>query len=130
MPAFMKEQLISRIAVIILAIVLIVFGFYHFRQPRVMITFVPNFLPGGITWVYVVGVAFILAGIAFILHKWVKLAGYLLALLLLCFVLFIHLPNYLHSGDVNEQRLSLMNLLKDSAIAAFAMYIASSSQKI
>ena len=126
----MKEQLISRIAVIILAIVLIVFGIYHFMQPRVMITFVPNFLPGGLTWVYVVGTAFILAGIAFILHRWVKLAGYLLALLLVCFVLLIHLPNYLHSGDINEQRLSFMNLLKDSAIAAFAMYVASNAQKI
>jgi uncharacterized membrane protein len=126
----MKEQLISRIAVIILAFVLIAFGIYHFLYPRDMINFVPNFLPGGIKWVYVVGVTFILAGIAFILHKWVKLAGYLLALLLFCFVLFIHLPNYLHSGDIAEQRSSLMNLLKDSAIAAFAMYIASNAQKI
>jgi uncharacterized membrane protein len=126
----MNEQTLSRIAVIILAIVLIVFGIYHFMQPRIMMNFVPNFLPGGILWVYVVGVAFILAGIAFILHKWVKIAGYLLALLLICFVLFIHLPNYLHSGDINEQRMSFMNLLKDSAIAAFAMYIASNAQKI
>ncbi len=126
----MKEQLISRIAVIILAIVLIAFGVYHFLYPRDFVNFVPNFLPGGIKWVPVVGVAFILAGIAFILHKWVKLAGYLLALLLFCFVLLIHLPNYLHSGDVELQRSSLMNLLKDSAIAAFAMYIASNAQKI
>src|SRR4051794_37970074 len=118
----MNEKLISRIAVIILAIVLIVFGFYHLMQPRVMITFVPNFLPGGINWVYVVGIAFILAGVAFILHKWVKLAGYLLALLLVCFVLLIHLPNYLNSGAIDEQKTNLMNLLKDLAIAAFAMY--------
>ncbi|MGC4036132.1 MAG: hypothetical protein QM764_09235 [Chitinophagaceae bacterium] len=126
----MKDQLVSRIAVIILAIVLIVFGFYHFKQPRVMLQFVPNFLPGGRVWVYIVGCAFILAGIAFILHKYVKLAGYLLALLLICFVLLIHLPNYLHSGDINEQKDTLMNLLKDSAIAAFAMYIAANAQKI
>ena len=126
----MKEKVISRIAVIILAIVLIVFGIYHFTQPRVMLQYVPNFLPGGRTWVYVVGIAFILTGVAFILHKWVKLAGYLLALLLICFVLLIHLPNYLHSGDVNEQKDTLMNLLKDSAIAAFALYIASNAQKI
>ena len=90
----MKEQLISRIAVVILAIVLIAFGFYHFIYPRDFVNFVPNYLPGGIKWVYVVGVVFILAGIAFILHKWVKLAGYLLALLLFCFVLLIHLPQY------------------------------------
>jgi putative oxidoreductase len=126
----MNEQTLSRIAVIILAIVLIVFGIYHFMQPRVMFQYVPNFLPGGRVLVYVVGIAFILAGIAFILHRWVKLAGYLLSILLICFVLFIHLPNYMHSGDINEQRDTLMNLLKDSAIAAFALYIASNAQKI
>ena len=103
----MNEQTLSRIAVIILAIVLIVFGIYHFMQPRDFVNFVPNFLPGGIIWVKVVGVTFILAGIAFILHKWVKLAGYLLAVLLICFVLLIHLPNYLHSGDVEFQRFHL-----------------------
>ena len=126
----MNEQTLSRIAVIILAIVLIVFGIYHFMRPRDFVNFVPNFLPGGIIWVKVVGVTFILAGIAFILHKWVKLAGYLLAVLLICFVLLIHLPNYLHSGDIEFQRSSFMNLLKDSAIAAFALYIASNAQKI
>ena len=126
----MKEQLFSRIAVIILAIVMIVFGIYHFMHPKDMFNFVPNFLPGGIMWVYIVGTAFILAGIAFILHKWVKIAGYLLALLLFTFVLIIHLPNYLNSGDIEMQRQSLVNILKDSAIAAFAMYIASNAQKI
>ncbi|MES1216014.1 MAG: hypothetical protein ABUT20_10895 [Bacteroidota bacterium] len=126
----MKEQIISRVAVIILAIVLIVFGVYHFLHPRDMLNFVPNFLPGGIKWVYVVGVAFILAGIAFIIHKWVKLAGYLLAGMLFMFVLLIHLPNYFNAGSMDDQRISLLNLLKDSAIAAFAMYIASNAQKI
>ena len=126
----MKEQIFSRVAVIILAIVMIVFGFYHFMHPKDMLAFVPNFLPGGIMWVYVVGTSFILAGIAFILHKWVKIAGYLLALLLFSFVLVVHLPNYLNSGDVEMQRQSLVNILKDSAIAAFAMYLASNAQKI
>jgi len=126
----MKEQIVSRIAVIILAVILIVFGIYHFVHPRDMLNFVPNFLPGGIKWVYVVGVAFILTGCAFIVHKWVKLAGYLLAFMLFMFVLLIHLPNYFNAGNMDDQRLSLINLLKDSAIAAFAMYIASNAQKI
>jgi putative oxidoreductase len=126
----MKEQIVSRIAVIILAIVLIVIGIYHFLHPRDMLNFVPNFLPGGIKWVYVVGIAFILAGIAFIIHKWVKLAGYLLAFMLIVFVFVIHLPNYFNAGNMDDQKLSLLNMLKDSAIAAFAMYIASNAQKI
>ena len=78
----MTQPIVSRIAVIILAIVMIVFGVYHFMAPRTLMGYVPDFLPGGIIWVYFAGAAFILAAIAFITHKQVKLAGYLLALLL------------------------------------------------
>jgi hypothetical protein len=93
-----------------------------------MLVYVPSFLPGGILWVYVVGVAFILAAIAFITHRMIKITGYLLALLLLIFVLTIHLPNYLHSGDLELKQGALVNLLKDTAIAAFALYIASTTR--
>src|SRR4051795_7079270 len=88
----MTQHSISRIAVIILGVIMIAFGVYHFVQPKNLIVYVPDFIPGGIVWVYLVGVAFILAGIAFILHKSVQIAGYLLALLLIIFVLSIHLP--------------------------------------
>jgi uncharacterized membrane protein len=126
----MKEQVISRIAVIILAVVMGIFGFYHFNHAREMIVFVPDFLPGGIIWVYVIGVAFILVAIALIAHKGVKIAGYTLATLLFLFVLTIHLPNWMNAGDPELRQGALMNLLKDSAIAAFAMYVASNAQKI
>lgn len=126
----MKEQVISRIAVIILALVMGTFGFYHFYHAREMIVFVPEFLPGGIIWVYVVGVAFIGVAIALIAHKGVKIAGYVLAALLFLFVLTIHLPNWMNAGDPEMRQLSLTNLLKDSAIAAFAMYVASNAQRI
>ncbi|MBG9375783.1 DoxX family protein [Panacibacter sp. DH6] len=126
----MKEETISRIAVVILAIVLAIFGVYHFIYPKNMLVYVPEFLPGGIIWVYFVGVAFILVALALFLHKQVKLAGYLLAVLLFLFVLTIHLPNFLNSGDLEMKQISLVNVLKDSAIAAFAMYIASNARKI
>ena len=126
----MKEETISRIAVVILAIVLAIFGVYHFIYPKNMLVYVPEFLPGGIIWVYFVGVAFILVALALFLHKQVKLACYLLAVLLFLFVLTIHLPNFLNSGDLEMKQISLVNVLKDSAIAAFAMYIASNARKI
>jgi uncharacterized membrane protein len=124
----MKEQSISRIAIIILAIVLAVFGIYHFLNPESMLVYVPSFLPGGIVWVYIVGVAFLLAALAFFTHKMIRVAGYLLALLLIIFVLTIHLPNYLHSGDLILKQGAFVNLLKDTAIAAFALYIASTTR--
>ena len=123
--AAMTQHSISRIAVIILGIIMIAFGIYHFIQPKNLIVYVPEFMPGGIFWVYLVGIAFVLAGIAFIAHKMVKIAGYSLALLLFIFVLAIHLPNFMGAGDSDMKSVAFVNLLKDTALAAFAMYIGS-----
>jgi len=126
----MTQHSISRIAVIILGVIMIAFGIYHFIQPKNLIVYVPDFIPGGIIWVYLVGVAFILAGVAFILHKSVQLAGYLLALLLIIFVLSIHLPNFLGAADADMKSVAFVNLLKDTALAAFAMYIGSEARNL
>jgi uncharacterized membrane protein len=106
---------------------MIVFGIYHFLHPRNLLVFVPSNIPGGIIWVYIVGVAFILAALAFVSNKWVKLAGYLLAGLLIVFVITIHLPNYLEAGDSGMRQGALINILKDTALAAFALHIAGSA---
>lgn len=124
----MTQPIVSRIAVVILGIVMIVFGVYHFMAPQNLMAFVPEFLPGGIIWVYFAGGAFILAAIAFLIHKQVRIAGYLLAALLIIFVLTVHLPGYLNAGSADVKQSELVNLLKDTAIAAFALYIGSNSR--
>jgi len=126
----MTHSFVSRIAVIILAIVMIVFGLYHFMQPSSLLVYVPEFMPGGIIWVYFVGAAFILAAIAFITHRQAKLAGYLLALLLIIFVLAVHLPNYLNAGDADMKQMAFVSILKDTALAAFATYIGSNAANL
>lgn len=130
----MKEETISRISVIILSIVLGAFGIYHFVHPSNMLIFVPNFLPGTRdTWifgVYIIGGVIILAALALLAHKYVRIAGYCLALLLFAFVLIIHLPNYLNAGDADSKTTAFIDILQDLAISAFAMYIASNAKKI
>lgn len=126
----MKEDTISRIAVVILAIILAVFGVYHLMYPGNLITFIPSFLPGGNIWIYITGISLILAAIAFIAHKQVRLAGYLLALLLIIIVLTFHLPNYLNAGDQDLKTTSFIDILQNLAMAAFAIYIASNAKKI
>lgn len=121
------QLVISRVAIYLLSVVMIIFGIYHFKEPHSMLVFVPTNMPGGITWVYIVGVAFILAALAFITNKFVKLAGYLLALLLIIFVVAIHWPNFNHAGDVEMRQDALINMLKDTALAAFALHIAGSA---
>lgn len=126
----MTHSFVSRLAVIILAIVMIVFGLYHFMKPQTLLVYVPDFMPGGIVWVYFVGAAFILAAIAFITHKQAKLAGYLLAALLIIFVLTVHLPNYLNAGDTDMKQMAFVSILKDTALAAFATYIGSNAANL
>jgi uncharacterized membrane protein len=124
----MKEQTVSRFAIILLALVMAVFGVYHFIYPQNLVSYVPAFLPAaGNLWVYIPGAAFILAAIAFITNRKVKIAAYMLAILLFIFVLTIHLPNYLNGSSDENRQMSFINLLKDTAIAAFALHIASNS---
>lgn len=121
----MKQyHIISRIAIYLLSIVLFVFGVFHFLHPHDLLVYVPSFIPGGIIWVYFVGAAFILVAISFLTNRMVKLSGYVLAILLILFILSIHLPNYLNAGDKEMEQIALINLLKDTAIVGFALHIA------
>ena len=125
----MNQHLVSRIAIWLLAIVMLVFGIYHFRSPENLLIYVPTYLPGGIVWVYLVGVAFILTSLAFIANRLVSVAGYVLAALLLIFVVLVHWPNYSEAGDAEMKQLALVNLLKDTALAGFALYIAANAKR-
>lgn len=124
----MNQHTISRIAIFLLSFVMIFFGLQHFLYPDSMITKVPPFLPGGKVWVYIVGSAFILAAVSFMTNIWVRTAAYLLALMLLIFVFTIHLPNYFDTADKDYRQQSMINFLKDLALAAFALYIASNAR--
>jgi uncharacterized membrane protein YkgB len=73
-------------------------------------------------------VAFILAAASFFINLWVKTAAYLLALLLFVIVFTIHLPNYMQTAAVDLQQQAMTNLLKDAALAAFALFIASNAR--
>ena len=121
----MKQyHVISRIAIYLLSVVLFVFGVFHFLHPHDLLVFVPSFIPGGIIWVYFVGAAFILVALSFLTNKMVKLAGYVLAVLLIVFIVSIHIPNYMNAGDKEMRQMALINLLKDTAIVGFALHIA------
>ena len=124
----MNQHILSRIAIFLLAIVLIVFGIEHFVHPRNMLIYVPTWIPGGLTWVYIVGAACILVAVSFMLNQMVKATAYLLALLLFSFVFCVHLPNYLNTADSEYRQLAFLNILKDTALAAFALYIASNAR--
>ncbi len=123
----MNQHTLSRIAIGLLGVVLIVFGIFHFMSPDDLVNYVPNWVPGGRIWVSITGIAFIAAGLSFLTNKLVKYSGYALAILLFVFVVTIHLPNALNSGNAELRNASFVSLLKDIALSAFALYIASNA---
>jgi putative oxidoreductase len=124
-----QNHVISKTAIYILSLVLIAFGVFHIMNPYDLFVYVPDFLPGGVIWVYVTGGALILVGLSFLTNRYVKFTGYLLAILILIVVLGIHLPNAMNAGVPEMRRLALVNLLKDAAIFCFALHIAAGAHQ-
>jgi putative oxidoreductase len=121
------NHFVSRIAIYILSVVLICFGIFHFLYPRDLFVYVPLWLVGGLIWVYVVGAVFILVGLSFMTNRYVKFTSYLLAAILVLFILSVHVPNFFSAGDKEMRQFALMNILKDTAITGFALHIAASA---
>src|SRR5678816_2399193 len=117
-------HIISRIAIYALSVVLIIFGIFHFLYPRDLMVYVPLSLMGGISWAYIVGSAFIIVGLSFLTNQFVKFTSYLLVVMLIVFILTIHVPNFMNSGDKEMRQLALISILKDTAIVGFALHIA------
>jgi len=107
-----------------LSVVLIVFGIFHFFYPRDLLVYVPLSLVGGIMWAYIVGVAFIIVGLSFLTNQFVKFTSYLLVIMVIIFILTIHVPNFMNTGDKEMRQMALINILKDTAIVGFALHIA------
>jgi len=93
----------------------VVFGISHFLNAGQLAGIVP--IPGGSFWVYVTGLAFLLAGIAFVIGKKVALAGKLLSILLLILILSVHVPALFSEAS---RQFAMVNFLKDFALMAAA----------
>jgi putative oxidoreductase len=123
----MDNTTISKIGTIFYALVIGFFGLNHFMNGTGMAKMVPSFLPGGVAWVYLTGACMLAAAIAFLINKQVRLAGLLLALFLLLIVVTVHLPAVLNAPDDGSRRFPMVNLIKDTGLAAAALLVAGRS---
>lgn len=110
---------------LLFALPFIAFGTFHFIRADEMTAVEPDFIPGGIFWVYLTGVAFIVASISIITGFYTHVIAPLMALMLLIFVFTVHLPAVL---DGNMQQ-SMTALLKDTALAGGALMSAGAARK-
>lgn len=123
-----KNYIPSNVARMVFAATMALFGVFHFLGAKGMAGMVPaylGFLPAEI-WVYLTGLGLLAAAAAFILDQKVKLAGYLLALMLVLFVLMLHVPCL---GDQEKGQMAMLMMLKDLGLAMCSVLIANASEE-
>ena len=125
----MKNLISTRLAIIIFAVIIAFFGANNILHAKNMAENVPSFLPASRVMVYISGAGFMLASVAFILDRYAKIAGYLLAILLLIVVFSVDIPGIVRAANVPIKMLFITNMLKDAALAMAAILIADISRE-
>lgn len=111
----MKPFIPSKVAEFIFAVVFAYFGYLHFKNAEGMGGMVPDYFPGdGKIWIYLTGAGFVLAAFAIVSDIQRTLACYLLAAVLIIFVITIHLDSF---------KTNPSGVLKDTALAMAAILI-------
>ena len=108
---------------LLFALPMIGFGFGHLTNANAMSGMVPGWLPASVFWVYLTGVALLLAAIAITINKKAKLATMLLGIMLVLFALLIHLP-----GMMGGDQMAMPSFMKDLALGGAAFFISSHSK--
>jgi uncharacterized membrane protein len=116
-------------AAIVFGIPWIVFGVQHFMYADFVSGLVPAYMPVRIFWVYLTGVAMIVAGVSFIIRRQVELAAFLLGCMLLLFILMLH--TLLLSGEP-QVGIHWTRVMQDTAImgAAFGLAVVSNGKSL
>lgn len=118
-----------RLACIVFAVIMGIFGIVHLFNAESMVGTVPTYLPGGIIWVYITGIGFILASVAILINKQTKLACYLLAAMLLVFIFTIHVPKLLSDTDEVSKQMAMLMMLKDIGLTMAAVLVGYNSTR-
>jgi hypothetical protein len=90
-----------------------VFGLMHFLLPEFFTDLVPDFVPGGIFWVYFSGFALTAASISIITRIWVKTSTLLLMIFVTTFIVSVDVPGMI-GGD--KPYYSFVSFLKDTSL--------------
>jgi len=107
---------------IIFALTIAFFGIGHLTHAEQMQGVVPSALSSiAIPVIYITGVCLLLAAVSFIIDKWARIAGILLAVFLILIVLTVHIP---HLPD----QTAMSMVIKDSAMAGAALMIAGNAR--
>lgn len=96
-------------------------GVMHLTAADSMAAVVPAWVPGGVVWVYLTGIALLAGAIGIHARRWALPAGIGLAALMLVFALTVHLPAM---ADEATRQFAMVGFMKDLGLAGGALAIA------
>jgi uncharacterized membrane protein len=115
---------------LLFGIAMIIFGWQHFMYARFLATLVMAWLPGHLFWIYFTGVSMVAAGLAITLAIQARLAGIMLGIMFLLWVLLLHAPRVFAAIHNQDELTSLFVALAFSGSSfIFAEVIAESTPK-
>ena len=98
-------------------------GINHFVMMDFYAGMLTSFMPGGGFTIILVGIILLLASISILTKKFVQLSSYVLAGLLLLFIITIHIPHLFDPGDL-DVNLVVFSMVKDVALMGGSLMIA------
>jgi uncharacterized membrane protein len=108
------------------SITMITFGIDHLLYAKYIAPLVPVWIPYGIFWTYLTGVALLGAGIAIILRIQVKVIAILLGTMILLWVIMLHIPRAIARPWVDDGN-EVTSTFSALAFSGIAFVIAGSS---
>lgn len=118
---------LNNIGRIFLAIPFVIFGINHFIMYDIFIGMLSSFIPNSMYLIFLAGAIMIISGIAIIINKQVLLFCYILAGLLVVFILTIHIPSMIENTE--NIHLAWFAFLKDLGLLGGLLMIISNEKK-
>lgn len=123
-----KNFVPTEIPIYVFSIIIGLFGASQILNAGNMAANVPDFLPAPKILTIISGGALVLVAISFIIDRFARLAGYLLAILLLIIVFVVDIPGALQADDHTIRSMFTTNAMKDGAMAMAGILIGNLSK--
>lgn len=108
----------------LLALPFLLIGINHFIMQDVFLGMISSFIPHGVYAIFLTGAILIVSAIFIMLNKMVKTFSYVLAGMLLLFIVTIHIPGMFNPALLH---VSLFGLLKDVGLMGGLILIAANN---
>jgi uncharacterized membrane protein len=96
---------------------MVIFGIQHFMYAQFLATLVMKWLPGHLLWIYFTGAFIVAAGLAITTTVQARIAGIMLGVMFLLWVLLLHAPRVLANLHNQDELTSLFVALGFSGSA-------------